>query len=107
MYRIKDTTEWYNKEDFEAENGDFVEVSTVSFDKTRWSQPQLIQWVTDNSCSDPNNNPDYTKCISEINEKYFKCVAGCRPDDFACQGACAREFEQGLNRCPCQVSSFG
>ena len=101
MYRLKDTTEWYNKEDFDAENGEFVEVSTVSFDKTRWSQPQLIQWG--NQCFDLDNNQDYQQCTSEVNENYVKCLIDCGGGQ-SCSAACNREYEQNLNKCPCQVS---
>ena len=35
-------------------------------------------------------------------EIYNQCIIGCLPGDFECLGACARDYDENKNVCPCQ-----
>ena len=103
MFRVKGTVEWKTEAEFNAQQGDLVEVATVSFDRQRWSQPQIIAWYDMHQCDDISSNEDYKSCESVVNEAYLQCVTQCNSDS-GCVASCNREYEQNLNKCPCKVS---
>jgi len=53
-------------------------------------------------CRDPEANEDYIACENYHEQIYHDCVYTCPPADFSCVGSCARDFEQGIEGCPCQ-----
>merc|ERR1711892_844802 len=53
-------------------------------------------------CRDPEAYEDYIACENYYEQIYHDCVYTCPPADFSCVGLCARDYEEGLQGCPCQ-----
>ena len=54
------------------------------------------------ACKDFENNEDFKRCKNRFDEDYARCLAGCVPADFDCLGDCSRDYQIGIDTCPCQ-----
>ena len=54
-------------------------------------------------CASPEENPDYAICQAKVEEVYHSCLFDCGVNDYECFAACNREYDEGLQLCPCMV----
>ena len=55
-------------------------------------------------CAIPDEDPDYLICSGQVELVYLSCVVGCTPGDAVCLSNCARDYNNTLDQCPCQVT---
>ena len=54
-------------------------------------------------CRNDESNPDFLLCKEEFEEVYTECTASCGIGEYLCISTCVREYEDNLEKCPCQA----
>lgn len=54
-------------------------------------------------CRNAESNPDFLLCKEDFEEVYTECTASCGIGEYLCISTCVREYEDNLEKCPCQT----